>query len=343
MNRSTALLPGRSANCIRAAISRWTSKVSRSSAPPREHVEMAADGEQEILGARELAQLAAGEQPGVDQFGNGAHAVDELADPEQGVKVAQPPLPLLHIGFDDIARIAHPLVPLVALGQLVGDEGARIARDHLGIETRRGLIVERTVAPHETRLEQRGAYRQILLRGADHLVERARRMADLQPKIPQRIELRLDHLLGPARLLERGQEADVDVAERRHVAAAIAADRDQRQPLARRRVARRIEVVDREIVAQADDLVGQKGGRMRRHPPCRRMEQQPAADLRAPRVERLPKQRDHRAAALPGIARLGRQRIEPPRQRAPVDNRAAVVEMGEQVGHRCMPNITSSV
>src|SRR3546814_13809998 len=79
-------------------------------------------------------------------------------------------------------------------------------------------------------------------------------MADLQPEIPQRIELRLDHLLGPARLLERGEEADVDIAVRRHFAAAIAADRDQRDALARRAVGRRIEMAGGERMAEADDL-----------------------------------------------------------------------------------------
>src|SRR3546814_3003732 len=79
-------------------------------------------------------------------------------------------------------------------------------------------------------------------------------MADLQPEIPQRIKLRLYHLLGPARLLERGEEADVDVAERRHFTAAIAADRDQRDPFARRPVSRRIEMIDGEVVDEANDM-----------------------------------------------------------------------------------------
>src|SRR3546814_4726302 len=59
---------------------------------------MAEHREQEIFGALELAQLARRHQPGVDELGHGAYAVDELADPEERVKVAEPPLPLLHIG-----------------------------------------------------------------------------------------------------------------------------------------------------------------------------------------------------------------------------------------------------
>src|SRR3546814_19950777 len=83
-------------------------------------------------------------------------------------------------------------MPLVALGELFSHEGARIARDDLGIEARRRLVVEGPVAPDEARLDQRGADGQVVLCGADHLVDRARRMADLQPEVPQGIDLRLE-------------------------------------------------------------------------------------------------------------------------------------------------------
>src|SRR3546814_2290800 len=101
------------------------------------------------------------------------------------------------------------------------------------------------VAPDEARFDQRGVDGQILLRGADQLVDRARRMTDLQPQVPHRIELRLDHLFGPARLLERGDETDIDVAVRCHLAAPIAANRDHRDPLACRAVACGLEMMGR--------------------------------------------------------------------------------------------------
>jgi hypothetical protein len=66
--------------------------------------------------------------------------VDIFADPVERVQVAQPALALFHIGFDDIARIAQPLVPLIALVQLVGDELAFVARDDLGKEARPRLV-----------------------------------------------------------------------------------------------------------------------------------------------------------------------------------------------------------
>src|SRR3546814_8308382 len=65
---------------------------------PGEDVEVTAHGEQEVLRARELPQLARRDQSRVDQFRHRANAVDELADPEQGMKVAKPPLSSLHIG-----------------------------------------------------------------------------------------------------------------------------------------------------------------------------------------------------------------------------------------------------
>ena len=48
--------------------------------------------------------------------------MDIFADPVERVQIAQAALAFLQIGFDDIAAVAQSLVPLVALGQLVGNE-----------------------------------------------------------------------------------------------------------------------------------------------------------------------------------------------------------------------------
>src|SRR3546814_8563689 len=136
-------------------------------------------------------------------------------------------------------------------------------------------------------------------------------MPDLQSEVPQSIKLRLDHLFGPARLLERGEEADVEVAVRRHFAAAIAADRDQRDALARRAVGRRIEMAGGEIMAEADDLVDQERGRARRNPSRRGMLAQPALDLGTAGVERLFEERAHRTATRARIAAFGGHLVAP--------------------------------
>jgi hypothetical protein len=63
-----------------------------------------------------------------------ADLVDILADPVERVQIAQAALALLDVGFDDIAAVAQPLVPLVALGQLLGHELALGAGHHFGPE-----------------------------------------------------------------------------------------------------------------------------------------------------------------------------------------------------------------
>src|SRR3546814_3492267 len=74
---------------------------------PGADVEVTAHGEQVVLRARELPQLARREQSRVDQFRHRANAADELADPEQGMMVAQLPLSFLPLRLDALAQIAH--------------------------------------------------------------------------------------------------------------------------------------------------------------------------------------------------------------------------------------------
>lgn len=167
----------------------------------RDGVEMAPHRPQEVLRAVELAIFVAAEQPGLDQLARLGDVIRVLPDPEQRVEIAQPALRLLDVGLDDIARVAHLVVAHVALGELVGDELACGVGLDFRLEAARGLVVQRLVAPHVARLEQRGADRHVALRLPHHLVERTAAVTDLQPHVPQRVEHRLDHLLGPGWLL----------------------------------------------------------------------------------------------------------------------------------------------
>ena len=92
-------------------------------------------------------------------------------------------------------------------------------------------------------------------------------------------------------------------------------------------------MVGGEIVAETDDLVDEEGGRIRRDAPRRGAFEQPALDLGASGVERALEQVDHRAAARARIVAFGGDRIEPRRQIAAVDDRAALVEIVEEVAH----------
>src|SRR5690606_7553905 len=103
--------------------------------------------------------------------------------------------------------------------------------------------------------------------------------------------------------------------------------------LARRAIARGIEMLGGKIMAEADDLIDEEGGCIGCDPPCRRLVEQAAFDLGPPGLERLLEQRHHCAAALAGIARFSGDLVESPRERPAVDDRAAPVEMAKDVAH----------
>ena len=197
------------------------------------------------------------------------------------MEVAQPALALLDVGLDDVAAVADALVALVALGQLLGDELTLGPRDDFGLKAPCGVVVQRAVAPHIAAFEQRRADRQVGPGHAHHVVGRAGRMADFKAEVPQEIEDCLDRLLAPRGLLERGEEGDVDVRMRRHLAAAVAADRHDRQPLARGAVGDRVEMLGDVVVDQPDELIDQKCLFLGAIAPGRGALAQPASDFGA--------------------------------------------------------------
>src|SRR3546814_20157896 len=93
-------------------ISDWSSDVCSSDlpvlGPSGDAMQMAADGPEKILRPLKLPQFAWREEANVDKFRHRTNAMHIFADPEQGMQIAKPPLPFLHIGLDDIAAVAHP-------------------------------------------------------------------------------------------------------------------------------------------------------------------------------------------------------------------------------------------
>ena len=220
-----------------------------------DEMHVAAHRPQEILAAPEQPVFGAVEHALLDQFLGIAHPVDVFGDPEQGVEVAQAALAVLDVGLDQIARLAAAAMALLALGELGGDELGGGALHHLLVEARHHLVEQGAVAEQEPRLQDRGADGHVGLGEADAVVDRARRVADLEPHVPQAIEDGLGDLLAPGGLLVGQQEQQIDVRARRHQAAAVAAGRDDRHALGFRRALRRIEVRRREGVDHPDDLV----------------------------------------------------------------------------------------
>ncbi len=200
--------------------------------PVAQIVEVAAHRPEEPPGLGELAQRQGIQNAVLDQLRRPLDPVEEPAEPEQGLEIAQAALAFLDVGLEQVAAVAGALVAGVALRELGLDEGGAATGDHLGLEAPLKLLEQRGIAPQEARLEQVGAGRQVGARAAHALGDGAGRLTDLEAEIPQPVEQELDHLLGMGGPLVGVQEQEIDVGVRRQLGAPIAADRDHREPLA---------------------------------------------------------------------------------------------------------------
>ena len=214
---------------------------------PAQRVQVAAYRPQKGLGLGEGAKLGRAQHTMPDQRRDLVEGEQELADPVERVKVAEPALALLDIGLHHIARIAEAPVARVALGELGLDEARPAPRHHLGGEAAAELGVEVGVAPHQARFQHRGGDRDVALAQPQAVVDRARGVADLEPQVPQHIERVLDHLLAPRRQLVGIEEPHIHVRVRRQLAAAVAAYRNRAQPLAGGWVGGAVDPLAREV------------------------------------------------------------------------------------------------
>ena len=221
-------------------------------------VQVAAHRQQEALGAAEAGILLGCEQALFHQFRRAADAVDIFADPVQRLQIAQAAFAVLDIGFHDIARIAHAFVAGVTFGQLFGHELAFRSGHHLAPESLLGHVVHVLVAPQIAAFEDGGADGEIAFGLPHHFIERAAGMAHGQAQIPQEIQHGLDHLLAPCGWLGGGDEGNIDVRMRAHLAAPVSAHRHQREAFAARSVGHRIDILHHVIVDHADQLIDQE-------------------------------------------------------------------------------------
>ncbi len=139
------------------------------------------------------------------------------------MQIAQAALAILYIGFDQIARLASTPVPLLALRKFCGDELGCRALHNLPVEARDQFVVERLIAGEESRLQHGRADRHVAPRLADRLIDRTRRVTDLQPHVPEAIKDRFRDLLTPRGLLVGQDEQQIDIGFRRHQSAAVTA------------------------------------------------------------------------------------------------------------------------
>ena len=266
--------------------------------PSGEKMQMTADRPEKFLAAAEQREFARREQPGSDQFVRVLHAIDVFCDPEERVEVAQAPLAFLDVGFDEIARRAGPLHPLLAFGELGCDEFRRGLRHDLLVEARLQGLEELLVARDETRLDQGRADRHVAARLLQALVDRARRMADFLLQVPEHVEQGFDDPFDGRRRLVRQEEQEIDVGARRQHAPPVPADRDDRRQ--RRFWRRRREPTGRHFERDAEQIVDLSAQRLGAGP-SRSARFQRFARLGAPGDDRRLQPCDRRPAKFDGI------------------------------------------
>jgi hypothetical protein len=105
------------------------------------------------------------------------------------------------------------------------------------------------------RFQNRGPDRHVGFGLPDALVDRSRRVPDLQPHVPQAVKDRFRDRFAPGSLLVGKDKQQIDVGARRQQAAAIAAGRDHRHPFGLRRIVGRVEVFAGKLEQDADNLV----------------------------------------------------------------------------------------
>src|SRR5690606_17497435 len=198
----------------------------------------------------------------------------------------------------------------VALGEFCFDKFIRGALHHLLVETLLQLVKKRAVSLNEARFEQRRADGEVLARQTNAIINRTRRMANLEAEIPERIEHVFDHALAPGRLLVGKQEKKIDVGTRRQRAAPVPADSRNRNALRLARIGGGEYVVGRESIKFPDDRVLKvaKAFGAGASPVCPLL--QPLPRLAAPRREGRFQHRHDAAFQRQIIPGLGGKRVQ---------------------------------
>ncbi|ODT27781.1 MAG: hypothetical protein ABS54_05835 [Hyphomicrobium sp. SCN 65-11] len=175
------------------------------------------------------------------------------------MQVAQAALAVLDVRLDAVARGACALMAGRPLGELGFDEGALAALDDLVAEAAHELIEQRPVAEDVAGVEQRRADGHVGARELQALVDGARRVTDLQAQIPEDVENVFDDALAPGSLLVGQQEQEIYVGARRQHGAAIAAGRDDGEPLRIRGIVAAIDVRACVVEDERDELIHERG------------------------------------------------------------------------------------
>ena len=223
-----------------------------------EIMQMTPDVPHEAVRAGETVCFLLGQHAAVDDIGDLIDLVQILGDPVERLQVAQPALAFLDVRFEHIARPSHFFVAGIALGEFLLDEFGTGGIGDFGVKPPAHFVIDLPVAPEIARFQHRGADGQVAPRKADTFVDRPRGLADLQFQVPQHVQDVFDHLFLTRGFLVGQDEKQIDIGIWRKFAPPVSANGGDAQTLALGRVRRRIDLVGREIVDQADDLVCQE-------------------------------------------------------------------------------------
>ena len=283
-----------------------------------------AHGPEEGAGLLEAHRLALGEDAALGQLADIVDLIEILGDPVERMEVAQAALALLDVGLGRVAGIAHALVALVALGELGLDEGDAAAGDQLLGEAAPQRLGQLAVAGEIAHLQDRRADGHVGLGLAQAFIHRAGRRPDLQAHIPEHVEHVLDQLLHMGRVLVGNQEQQIDVGKGRQLAAAIAADRQHRQPFRRCGIVQGIDPHRRQLMQGADQLIHQQAQALGRGAAVM-VGLEAAAHFRPAIGQRLLEQRQQRRPRRRVIGLIGENLLEPDREIAAVDDRPGIL------------------
>jgi hypothetical protein len=196
-----------------------------------DQVQVAAHRPEKPLGRVEGGEFLGAEHAEIDQVPRAGHAMFVFRDPVERLQVPQPALALLDVGFQHVALTALLAVARAAFFQLGLDELPHCSVEQLLAQGCLKLRPDGFGPAEKPHLQQAGADRDVLPPQPQAFLHRARRMPDLHVKVPQHVERGFDHVLDGGGHFPRRDEQQVDVGERRHLAAAITADRHHRHAL----------------------------------------------------------------------------------------------------------------
>ena len=151
----------------------------------------------------------------------------------------------------------------------------------------RQLVGQSSVADQEPVFQERRADRVVVLPESDAVGDVPRCMSHFQMQVPEHVEHALDQAFGPGRDFPRHEEQKVHVRAGRHLATAVAADRENRDAFAIRRIGVGVKPKRRDLKCAFDHSVGQVPKCKRRVAGCERTCVQCFNDRGTPAVDSL--------------------------------------------------------